>query len=38
MVEVAQDMSMRGKTEDEIADILDLDVRQVRAFLGRKQK
>jgi DNA-binding CsgD family transcriptional regulator len=33
MEEVARDMAARGKTEDEIAGILDVDVRQVRAFL-----
>jgi DNA-binding CsgD family transcriptional regulator len=38
MVEVAQDMSAQGKTEDEIAGILDIDVRQVHAFLERTQK
>ena len=36
MEEVAQEMNARGKTEDEIAGILDIDVRQVRAFLERK--
>ena len=38
MEEVAQEMNARGKTEDEIAGILDIDVRQVRAFLGRQER
>jgi DNA-binding CsgD family transcriptional regulator len=36
MVELAQDMSAQGKTVDEIAGILDIDVRQVRTFLERR--
>jgi DNA-binding CsgD family transcriptional regulator len=38
MVELAREMSARGKTEDEIAGILDIDVRQVHAFLERTPK
>lgn len=38
MEELARDMNTRGKTEDEIAGILDIDVRLVRAFLERKER
>ena len=38
MEEVAREMNGHGKTEDEIAGILDIDVRQVRAFLERKER
>jgi len=34
----AREMNARGKTEDEIAGILDVDVRMVRAFLEEKRR
>ena len=36
MEEVARELCTQGKTDDEIAGILDIDVRQVRAFLERR--
>lgn len=38
MEEAAQEMNARGKTEDEIAGILDIDVRMVHAFLERQKR
>ena len=38
MEEAAREMHTQGKTEDEIAGILDIDIRLVRAFLEGKKR